>query len=266
MRQFKTASLPSVDRALRILESIAESRRGLTLTQLAERLGFPRSTVYCLLLSLERSGYVQRRTARGPYLPGRKIFNLCAKAAEGTGLAEIARPFLTSLMNRRRLPVHMALFLQGQVTLIAQHAPAEAPKLATWIGQRLDWHCTALGKALVAHFDEIQLMELIQAHGLPRHNHNTIVSAREIAEELALTRQRGFALDDEEDLIGYRCVAAPVLGPAEEPVAAISLMGTTGQIHDNNAFELGRDLTATATEILRPLHRRHRTPLVRRLA
>jgi IclR family acetate operon transcriptional repressor len=237
------------------------------LTQLAERLGFPRSTVYCLVLSLERSGYVQRWTARGPYLPGRKIFSLCAKAAEGTALAEIARPFLTSLMVRRNLPVHMALFLQNQVTLIAQFAPITAPKLATWIGQRLDWHCTALGKALVAHFPHDQLMELIQAHGLPRHNHNTIVSAREIAVELALTRQRGFAIDDQEDLIGYRCVAAPVPGLAGQPVVAISLMGTTGQINESNASELGRDLIATAAEIsgrvqnTLPAHQENRTEL-----
>ncbi|MCC6859650.1 MAG: IclR family transcriptional regulator [Bryobacterales bacterium] len=253
MRQFKTASLPSVDRTLRVLEAIAESQRGLTLTQLAERLGFPRSTVYCLLLSLERNGYVQRRTARGPYLPGKKIFSLCEKAAEGTALAEIARPHLVSLMARRRLPVQMALFLQGQVTLIAQFAPAAAPKPATWIGQRLDWHCTALGKALAAHFAPRQLTELIQAHGLPRHNHNTIVSEREIVEELALTRQRGYAVDDEEDLIGYRCVAAPVLGSAGEPIAAVSLMGTTAQIDPRKASELGADLVATAAEVSRPL-------------
>ena len=244
----KTPSLPSVPRALEVLERIAASQNGLSLTQLTRTLGHPRSTLHCLLLTLERAGYVRRASARGRYQCGSKLLELSGKVLAGSSLREIATPVLRSLLQKTRLTVHMAVLERNQVTIIAQLAPAGI-RLTTMLGQRLEVHSTALGKAIAAHLDDAKVAELLSARTLPAHNERTIVSPRRFSSELADTRRRGYAIDDEEDTIGIRCLAAPVLSGPRNPPIAISLMGTTAEIADTNAASLAFELMDAASAI-----------------
>jgi DNA-binding IclR family transcriptional regulator len=248
----KTPSLPSVGRALEVLEHIAGSRTGLSLTQLTRLLNYPRSTVHCLLLTLERSGYIQRTAARGPYLCGARLVELSGKALGGACVREAGLPVLRVVMQRTRLISHIALMERDQVTIIAQLAPPGA-HLTTTVGQRLEVHCTALGKAIVAWLSESRLRDLLRARSLAAHNDKTIVSERRFHEELAATRRRGYAVDDEEAMIGWRCLAAPVLDASGGPVAAISVMGSTLQITEHNAQQIGGELMRSAARIARNL-------------
>jgi DNA-binding IclR family transcriptional regulator len=248
----KTPSLPSVGRALEILEHIAGSRNGLTLTQLTRLLGFPRSTVHCLLLTLERSGYIERATPRGPYLCGPRLVELSGKALGGGCLREAGLPVLRGVSDRTRLISHIAMLERDQVTIIAQLAPPGA-RLTTTVGQRLELHCTALGKAILAWLPEARLRDLLRARSLAAHNDKTIVSLRRFEEELAATRRRGYAVDDEEDTIGWRCLAAPVLDAAGVPIAAISVMGSTLQVTEHNAERIGGELVRSAARLSRNL-------------
>jgi len=248
----KTPSLPSVHRALAVLDHIAASYHGLTLGQLTRTLGFPRSTTHCLLLTLERLGYVQRSTPRGPYLCGPKLLELSSKTLAGSSLREAAMPVLSGLMQRTRLVTHMAMLDRSQVRIIAQVAPVEA-RVMTSLGQRLDLHCTALGKAIVAYLPEERVAEMLGGMTLLPHNENTIVSHRRLWAELASTRQRGWAIDDEEDAIGYRCLGAPVFDAARVPVAAISVFGSTVEISSESAPALAAELVGAADRISRAI-------------
>ncbi len=244
----KTPSLPSVPRALEVLELIASSQNGLNLTQLTRTLGYPRSTLHCLLVTLERAGYVQRGSARGRYQCGSKLLELSGKALAGSSLREIATPVLRALLQKTRLIVHMAVLERDQVTLIAQLAPA-GTRLMTTLGQRLEVHSTALGKAIAAYLEEGRLSELMNARAFPAHNERTIVSPRRFSDELAATRQRGYAIDDEEDTVGIRCIAAPVHSSDKKPPISISLMGTTLEISEANASALAAELMRAASTI-----------------
>lgn len=244
----KTPSLPSVPRALEVLDSIAGSQSGLTLTQITRKLGYPRSTVHALLLTLERTGHVQRSGTRGPFQAGPQLLQLGSKALAGTSLRERALPVLRHLLEKTRLAVHLALLDRDQMAIIAQLAPAPS-KLMTFVGQRLGWHSTALGKAVAAHLPETRLNAMIEAHALAPHNERTIVSKRRLADELAATRHRGYAIDDEEDVLGVRCLGAAVFGNDEAPVAAVSLMGTTEQITADNVDGLAAELMQSAGRI-----------------
>lgn len=241
----KTPSLPSVPRALEVLFRIAASQNGLNPTQLTRSMGIPRSTMHCLLLTLERSGYIQRASPRGPYLCGSRLVELSGKTLAGSGLRGIAMPMLRSLMQRTHLTTHMAILDQSQVRIIAQIAPVEAP-LTTSVGQRLEFHCTALGKAIGAYLPEPQMTAMINQRSLLPHNERTIVSPRRLSEELAATRQRGYAIDDEEDAIGYRCLGAVVLDASHMPLAAISLLGSTTEISEENSAFLAGELAHAA--------------------
>ncbi len=254
-----TPSLPSAVRALEIMERIAVAPNGLTLTQVTRLLGYPRSSTHCLLVTLERTGFLRRLPEQTVYLPGPRLSELCQRAFPDSWLSQASRTFLVGLMRQTALVVHMAVLSNGQVTLIAQVAPPRVP-LTTWGGQRLDWHCTALGKALVAFSAPEVMQSLTQAYSLARHNDNTIVSMRRLTAELQATRERGYGIDDEENIVGIRCLAAPVLTPSGEPAAAISVMGSTTDIVDATTPRLVQALTGTAHLISRQLEAMGWTP------
>lgn len=253
MASLKTPSPPALERALSILETLAESKHGLTLLELRERLNLPKSSVHSLLVALERRGYLHRREGTGRYLFGLKLFSLANMAISGLELREVARPCLRELMRATRLTVHMGILEGGDAVVVEKLEPPGIVRLATWIGKRMDVHCTGLGKALIAYLPEEDLERTITARSLPRHNENTVCGARRLRENLARTRQRGYAVDDEEDEIGLRCIGAPVFGGSGDVLAGISIAGTTAQITTENEAKLAAAVVRAAESVSRQL-------------
>lgn len=257
----KTQSAPAVERALSILELLAKSKTGLTLPELRRRLSLPKSSTHCLLVTLQRAGYVHRNEKTGRYMFGLKLFGIANMALSGIELRDQARPFLHSLMERTRLTVHLAILEQNECVLIDRYEPPGLLRLATWIGRRMDVHCTGVGKALIAYLPEEELNTLIREHGLPRHNSRTISSARRLKEDLAQVRRLGYSLDNEEDEVGLSCIGAPIRDHAGQVIAAISVAGPTAQI-TSNPHSLGEKVKQTAGAISHQLgfHPDHRSP------
>lgn len=241
MTASKTPSVPALEHAIDALELLASSRAGLTLSEVARRLGIPKSSAHCLLLTLERRGYLHRNE-RSRFLFGLKLFGLANMALSGLELREKAAPFLRSLMVRTRLTVHMAILERNEAVLIEKVEPVGICRLATWLGKRMDVHCTALGKALIAWLPEEEIDAILRDHGLPRHNENTICSGRRLKDDLARTRQRGYAVDDEEDELGARCIGAAVLDGGSHAVGAVSISGTVEEISNENVTFLAERL------------------------
>jgi DNA-binding IclR family transcriptional regulator len=236
--QGATPSVPSVERTLRILELLSQSRVGLTLNEIVSATRLPRSSVHTIVLTLERQGYLHRNPATSRYVFGLKLFSLANGALSNLHLREQASPFLHMLVRKTGLTAHMAIFEDREAVLVSKVEPPGIFRLATWVGKRMDVHCTGIGKALIAYIPEQELNRLIRERGLPRHNDDTIGSARKLENDLAATRKRGYSIDDEEDEIGLRCLGAPVFEHSGAVVAAISISGTTAQIHSENIEEL----------------------------
>jgi DNA-binding IclR family transcriptional regulator len=248
-----TQSVPALERALTILEMLANSRTGLTLPDIVRQSGLPKSSVHCLLLTLQRRGYLHRNEKTSRYMFGLKLFSLANTAISGLKLREEAAPFLRSLVEKTGLTVHMAILEQDEAVLISKVEPQEISRLATWLGKRMDVHCTGLGKALIAQLPEEELSRLIKAHGLPRHNENTVASIRKLRENLAQVVRLGYSIDDEEDEIGLRCIGAPVFNHEAVAIAAVSIAGTIEQVTANNLSVLAENVKQTAASISRVL-------------
>ena len=249
-RAQKTPTVPALDKALNILEVLAESRLGLSFPELVQRTGLAKSSVHCLLITLERRGYIHRHARTGRYMFGTRLFSLANTSIMGLTLREQAAPRLLGLAERTHLTVHMAILERGEAVLVAKYEPTGAPRLATWIGKRMEVHCTGLGKAMLAYLPDETVLGIIKEHGMPRHNENTICSSKRLLDDLELSAQRGYALDDEEDEIGLRCVGTPIREPGGEVLAAISVAGTTAQIPRESVVPLSRELNETAVKIL----------------
>jgi DNA-binding IclR family transcriptional regulator len=262
MASESTATVPSVGRALTVLEVLAESRNGYTLSDLGRRLGLPKSSLHTMLRTLGERGYVLRNPATHRFRLGLRLFTLANLALNELGLVEQASPLLRLLMERTRLTVHMAVRERGEAVLVEKIDPPGIPRLATWVGKRMDLHCTGVGKALLAYMPQNEFQLLVKNYGFTRYNENTITSIQRLRAECEQIRRVGHSSEDEEGEIGFRCVGAPVFDHTGNVVAAISVAGTTTQITvDNSAMyvdlvkQTGEDIsqslgyTPRATEV-----------------
>lgn len=245
----KGYSVPALERALTVLECLAQSRTGFSLSELSRKLGLPKSSVHLLVTTLESRGYLQKNSQTGKYCFGLKLVSLSRTALESLELREEARPFLEALMKKTGLTVHMAVLERNEAVIIEKIEAPGLIKVATWIGRRMDVNCTGAGKALIAFLSDEEFETQIRGRGLAKHNDNTIVSINKLKRELMRIRELGYALDDEEDEIGLRCVGAPIFDSSSRVVAAISVAGTTSQIPIERVEAIAEVLKQTAATI-----------------
>lgn len=242
-------SVPSIDRAFGVLELLAQSKSGFSISEISRKLKLPKSSVHLLVVTLERRGYLQRNALSGKYSFGLKLISLSRTALESLDLRDQAKPFLQALMRKTALTVHMAVLERNEAVIIEKVECPGLLRLATWIGRRLDVNCSGVGKALIAFLREDDFEQQFKAKALARHNENTTVSLAKLKRELDHVRILGYSFDDEEDEIGFRCIGAPVFDFTNDVVAAISVAGTTSQIPTDRVPELARTVKDTAAQI-----------------
>lgn len=247
--------VPSVDRALRIIELLAESRRGLTLSDICRKLGLPKSSVHLLVKTLESAGYLKDNQINGRYHFGLKLVSLSRLALENLDLREHARPYLQDLMMKTSITVHMAVLERGEAVIIEKIEAPGLLRVATWVGRRLDASSSAVGKALLAYTPGVDLQQVHEASAMARYNRNTITTPKKLARELDRVREQGYAVEDEEGEIGMRCIGAPVYDADSRVICAISIAGSTSQIPKQRINELASLVKKTAREL--SLHTGH---------
>jgi DNA-binding IclR family transcriptional regulator len=168
-------------------------------------------------------------------------------------LRQKAGPFLCELTQRTGLTAHMAILEHNEALLVAKVEPSGTLPVATWVGKRIDYHCTSLGKALIAWLGEEEIDRLVKERRMLRHNENTICTPARLKQELMRTRQAGYAVDDEEEEIGVRCVGAPVIGVSGDVEAAVSVSGSVAQIRLEDVTRLGTLVQEAAFDMSRRL-------------
>jgi DNA-binding IclR family transcriptional regulator len=231
---------------------LSNSPNGLTLAEVCRKLRIPKSSAHCILLTFLREDYVSRSERTRRYVLGQKVFSLANHSLAGQEVREAAMPHLRQLMLTTSLTVHMGVLEGTEAILVAKVDPPGVTGLATWLGRRMEVHCTGVGKALLAYLPQPELEQLVRTRTFPRHNDNTIVSAKRLLQELESVRSLGYATDDEEDEVGYRCIGVPVFHLGRV-VAAISVAGSILQVTNENTKELVRQLTRTADLIQKSL-------------
>lgn len=260
MRELKTPSVTGLERGLKILEMLGNLKVRRTLPMLAAQAALPKSSVHSLLLTFERQGYVYRHRKTGEYMFAPKLLHLANTSAMGLALREVAVPHLQSLVNRTGISAHLGLLENHQVWIIARYSRDGLFRASLEIGARIPLHCTAIGKALLAHLGDEGLHELVSHHGLSRYNDNTLPSERRLKADLAIARERGFTIEDEECELGTRGVGAAILYDNQKALGAISIVGSIHQINADNLPSLAKSVMAAAaaisdtvrTTILRP--------------
>ncbi len=243
----------AVERAFAILEATAGQREGLTNAEISRRLSIPKSSASYILRTLERGGYLRRESESGRYRLGLKLLNLGRGVLSGYGLREIAISAMRGLVDRTGLTAHLAVLDRGEAVYIEK---VEAPgfiKMDTWIGRRMFVHSTSVGKVLVANLPKQSVDAILQQHGLAKRTPKTITTARRFHAELAIVREQGFAVDDEENSLDARCLAVPVFDANGSVIAAIGLSGTVSHLDQGSiprVAELAREASRRITRQL----------------
>lgn len=240
----------AVERALAILESLDSSRRGLNISELSRKLDIPKSSAHVIILTLERLGYVQKRKDSLNYSLGLRAYGLGLGMMKNLSISEVALPHMRVLVDEIRLPAHLAIPDGDQGVYIQKVDAPGLIKIDTYVGRRMDLHCTGVGKVLLAYGPEDLLERTLAKQTYIRHTRNTITSPRQLMREVAKIRNQGYAIDDEEEELAVRCVAVPVRHPTGQFAAALSVVGTTEQIPLDSVESMAERLKHTAKAIL----------------
>jgi DNA-binding IclR family transcriptional regulator len=242
----KRQQVTSVERALTILELLAGKSHGMSTSDLSRRIRIPKSSTSYLLRTLVARGYVSRDVETGYHTLGIRLLSLGGQAMQGLELRDIAIPHLRHIVERTNLDTHLAILDHGDAVYVERIESPGFIKMATWIGRRMVPHVTGVGKALICCHDRAAVEEIIAIHPLKPITRNTITTLPRLMAELTKTRERGYAIDDEEHEARVRCIAAPVFAATGEVVAAIGVSGTAGQISDDAMPKIGNLVRSTA--------------------
>src|ERR1700730_7608160 len=238
----------SLERALAILEFIAHKSGGLTNAEISPHFRVATSTTSYILSRLEHEGYLRRDSENGRYEMGLKIVALSHGALRDMGLRRIAEPMLHRLSAETRISALIGVLERGRVMIVDKVEKPDLARIDMDIGVRYPAHSTALGKVLLAHLPEHQLLNLFDHYWLQKTSPKTIDSRSRMLVELEMVRKQGYAASDGELFLGIRAVAAPIFDASGEVSAAVSVTGVTVSIGEETVINT---VKAAAREISR---------------
>jgi IclR family acetate operon transcriptional repressor len=234
----------SLERAFDLLERMADAGGEVGLSELSSSSGLPLPTIHRLMRTLVACGYVRQQPNRR-YALGPRLIRLGESSARLLGTW--ARPYLARLVEETGETANMALLDGDEVVYVAQVPSRHSMRMFTEVGRRVLPHSTGVGKALLATTPPDEVRALLARTGMPAATAKTITSPDAFLDALRLVRETGYAVDDNEQEMGVRCLAVPV--PDSPTAAAISISGPAGRVTDEATQEIVPVLKEVAADL-----------------
>lgn len=245
----RDGGVQSVDRALQIIETLAEDDEGYRLTDLAIRTGLSPSTVHRLLTTLENRRFVQFDREASKWHIGAQSFVVGSTFMHRRNFAAQALPYLRKLRDQTRETANLAIVDDESIIVVSRIESREVMRSLTKVGGRVAMSVSGIGKAVLATYSDADVTAVIRREGMPRLTEKSIVRPGELFRELQIVRRQGYAVDDEEARLGLRCVAAVIFNDCSEPLAAVSVSGMTDRLNDGRVPEIGAIVRRVAAEL-----------------
>jgi IclR family acetate operon transcriptional repressor len=239
-----SGGVQSIDRAIDLLEMLADAGGALGLSELAASSGLPLPTVHRLMRTLVNRGYVRQETSRR-YALGSRLIRLGETSSRMLG--PWLRPYLAQLVQLTGETANLAMLDGDEVVYVAQVPSPHSMRMFTEPGRRVRPHGTAVGKALLAQLPPGEARALLERGGMPALTPATITDPDLLLAHLAVIRRQGYAADEGEQEIGVRCFAVAV--PSVPSALAISTSGPQARMTDDAAARIIPALIRIATEI-----------------
>lgn len=237
-----------LDRYAMVLDALAASSGGLTLTEIVQATGLPRGTVHRLIGALREVGYIEPSDGRKIYVLGARLLRMLHLGTPTEVIATLVRPVLDDLVVRFRETAFVAKLIGQEVRSVAMAVPAREDQSYVQPGRLMPIHVAASAKAIFAFQDEALVAEVLRA---PREKFTDKAHTDEeaIRAELARVRADGFAICDEELDPGVFSYACPVHLPTTGVVYSVGLVGLTQRLRRFPVEEVVADLRDAATTI-----------------
>lgn len=213
----------SVQRAIDILNLFNDRVSELGVTDVAKALDLHKSTVSGLIQTLEINGYLEQNPENKKYRLGLKLIERASVLLNQFEIRDIALPYLEELHSWCDEAINLAIRDETQVVYIERLLSSQPLGMRTEVGKRASVHSTALGRAMLSCLSDSELVHMAHSMSLDGVTERTITTPQALIDDVKATRVRGYAIDDEENELGARCVSAPILNHLGEPVAAISI-------------------------------------------
>ncbi len=213
-------------RANLLLSAFSPRHRTLSLSGIVMRTGLPKSTAHRTAQQMIKLGWLNYHG--GQYSLGTRMFEFAGLSPVRTELREAALPFLEDLYEATHATVHLGVMDGLEILYIDKISGHDRVTDLSRVGGRMPLHCTSLGKSILA-FSTPDVRREVISHGLPRYTGATISSPTMLERELAAVAARQVAFDRQESSIDLICAGAPVFGPDQQVVAALSVTSPVGR-------------------------------------
>ena len=241
------SEVQTLARGLRILEILAAAQDSVGVTELSKKIGVDKGSVSRLVQTLVKYRFAERDQKTRRYRLGSKISQMNQQMERHTHLNQLAKPFLHELVDKTGENAHLAVYAQKKALVIADVESPASLRVVSGVGRRIPLYCTAVGKSLLA-FCNVPLPEY-----LPQLTPRTITDYDEFTLHLEQIAHAGIAVDDEEHIIGVRCLAAPVYDYSGKAIAAIGISGPAVRVTPQHLPKLIKIVTNIATALSKSL-------------
>jgi IclR family acetate operon transcriptional repressor len=236
------ASVQSLDRAVSLLRLVAD-QNGLSLTEVSQTAGLAPSTAYRMLTTLQHHGIVEFEESSQLWYVGVETFRMGSAFLRRRKLADRGRSVIQDLMVTCGETANLALAESDGVIFVNQVETHEAIRAFFRPGTRSPYHASGIGKAILAFLGDERRDAMVKALPLERFTPRTRTDIAGLLVDLAETRARFYAFDDEERNAGMRCIAAPVFNEFGDPIGGVSISGPTVRLTDSRVAAIAPRVT-----------------------
>lgn len=222
----------SLEKALCILEAFTPEQPSLTLTQISSIVNIPKSTALNFIRTFEDANYLRKVPNSQFYQLGYKALHLGYCMRSSLPIIQYALPMLESLQIASNEIIYLTTTVDGLVLYLDSVFPSKHLINYSVSGRTLHMHCNACGKAMLSHMPREEVDRIIAQWGLPKFTDKTITDAQTLYENLALSYQRGYALDLEERRIGTKCIGMAICKADGEVVGSVSISAPSRNMSD----------------------------------
>lgn len=248
----KTTSVQSVQRSFMLLELLHSYSSGASIKQLCEGMGLPKSTVHRLLANLVQLGYAVQNKESGRYAASYKMFEIGSGRVGQIDIVQAARPHLDRLAPKVRETVHLVVRDRWEVVYIYK-SEAGAMQLSSRLGMRMPLYCSGVGKAILASLSYQEVEDVWHHSTIEPLTPTTVTTFEQLEKQLKEVRRLGYAVDDEENEVGIRCVAVALPRSQGEAAAAMSISGVKAAMDDARVQQLAAYCMEVKNEIMAEL-------------
>ena len=194
------------EKTLLVLEAALNHSR---FTDVVEATGLAKATTHRILATLVEARFVSV-AADGSYLPGPKILSLAGRALARIDISAIAQPFVDDLVQRVHCTVHVGVVNGDEIVYLIRSDSDKPYSMPSRVGHAIPMHSSGIGKVVLSGYTDDELERFVARAGLQRRTSRTITTLEGLRAELTSVREQGYALDNEENVMGVGCVAAPI--------------------------------------------------------